>query len=174
MNVTGLALLISIAGLAVYFPVHVLISRYFLPQRRWLVMKRLYFFFMPLALGTTYFCYRQLDFRIDSTLAWDFAACVLVILMLHVGYLTFYGFIDRSITLRAAVELFRNNNAPMRFDELVRRYDPKKAYLRRLEILQQSGFILKTAQGFVMTPKGRRTAILIRFLKKLYRVGPGG
>ncbi len=176
MNLTLLILAICFGGLSVYVPLHVSVFRFLRPEKRWGATRGLFLIVLPLVLiVTAWVSWRAFNSPggFPTSPVVDVFACFTVLALLHLGYLTFYAFIDRSITLRTFIEI-KNADEPLTFQDLAKRYDTEAAYLRRLEILWQSGYLAKTGGSYELTSKGVFVGNLIRRLKSLYKLGPGG
>lgn len=172
MNMIICQVLLGIFFLGLYNLTHVLVSRFAQPPQRWRAMKIIFFIFLPIVAGSGFYvsAHSALPER-----GWPVAiATLLIIWLIHVGYLTAYAFIDRSITLRTFIEIESFGGKPATFKEIESRYNPVDAFERRLTILIESGFLEETNGHLVLTMKGRKTGRLIRFLKEIYRAGPGG
>ncbi len=178
MTTTLLAALIALFGLGLYVSLHLFISRTFTPKKIWRVMRNLFFVLIVILWFVTGWTYNYFNGEgFGSPNEWiDLGAIVALMLMIHVGYLTFYAFIDRSISVRTFVEIETRGNKFIPYSELERIYNPQAAFARRLEILTQSGFIILNSDDktYTLSPKGIRTSTIIRMFKNLYKTGPGG
>ncbi|MBK8204431.1 MAG: hypothetical protein IPK68_19700 [Bdellovibrionales bacterium] len=176
MDLAVSSLTIVLILFSFYILAHLVIFRSFLPKQRWVVLKRMYLFFIPLVVAAAISVFQFIDSNIAPTVDGRIL-CSLVLLWLFLnGYLMFYAFIDRSLSIRTNFEFEKIQNQPMTLKEIMDRYDTKASYLRRLEILKASGYLKndQSGPGFHLTSKGVFMASSVRWLKKLYRLGPGG
>lgn len=162
-----------------YMVFHLVYFRAFLPVERWVVLRRAYMVYLPLLLIATWLAAKSGEATYPDFYAgprWTYlAACVFGLWLALNAYLMFYAFVDRSLSIRTNGELELRNNEPISFQGLMDLYSPRSSYLRRLEILEVSGYLEKAPNGrYKITPKGARLARSVRFLKKLYRLGAGG
>ena len=177
MNGIALAAAIVFTFTVIYIAIHIISFRVFLPKERWVVLRQLWVAFVPVVFVVSCLAYRygQAVEPVPLSVAGMIGALTLLWL-LHNGYLMFYAFIDRSLSIRVNCELHKNNNRPIELGELAARYDIRASYLRRLEILKFVGYLESdgTTEGFRLTSKGLRLARSVKWLKDLYKLGPGG
>ena len=165
------AIIAQFCLLAVYVALHLIISRYLQPEKRWRTMKLL--FFPGLLLAMIFgFVLGGGEAKHESITLSLFAVIALTGL-LHIGYLTVYAVFDRSITLRMMIDLM-GAGKPLTFHEIEKLYNPDAALDRRLGILVDSGFMVLHEGSYRLIKKGRRMGRLIAFLKSLYKTGEGG
>ena len=162
-----------------YTLLHLFIFRAFRPVLRWQVLRTLFLAFSPVVVLTAWAVERKLsvtpDFYAGPSWSYVLAAAVLLWL-LHVGYLIFFNSIGGSLSVRTSCDFYQSKNLAITLPELLARYDIQDSYLRRLEILKASGLLMNTGNGseFRLTPKGIFLATAVRWLKNLYKLGPGG
>jgi hypothetical protein len=171
MSKIAMAVLAQTALLILYVLSHLMVSRYLRPEQRWRAKKRIFFPVLVLAAVAGYF----LNLRPSSSepMAAGLFAALVLIWLIHIGYLTVYAVFDRSISLRVLIEIY-SGPRNMTFGEIETRYDPDAAFQRRLEILVESGFLKLENGRYKLLKKGRRTGTLIGILKEIYRTGEGG
>lgn len=89
-------------------------------------------------------------------------------------FLTAFGAIYKSISLRILLDLLNRPNRSERFEAILDRYVQRESYQARLSILVADGLATQETAGFQLTPKGRRIAALVRALQTLFRIERSG
>lgn len=168
-----LILPLGLLTLFAYVSIHLFLFRVHQPVEKWKTTRTLFIVIAGvLILFVLLISFGEPDLSIMVPV--DLFLCLLLVLLYHVGYLTVYAFIDRSITLRLFVEI-RKRGGSVDYEELKEIYNPTLAYQRRLDILVASGYLAQMpSRRYKLTSKGRTTGRLVRLLKALYRLGPGG
>ncbi len=86
-----------------------------------------------------------------------------------------YAALEHAIRGGIASEVHRSPSSRIRVAELIRRYDPDGAAMRRVSMLLETGYLRHDSQGrFALTAKGRRFAVGAMFLKNFFGIGRGG
>ena len=171
MNPVIVAIIVEFALLSLYVASHFIISRFIKPKKRWQTMKQLLLPGVCLAALSGYLSSTLVGGKVPQ--AWGLLACVIIVGLIHIGYLTVYAVFDRSISLRILIEIDQAGE-PLKFEQIKNLYDVEAAFERRLQILEENGFLQAESEDFVLTKKGQKTGRLITALKSSYRFGAGG
>lgn len=93
---------------------------------------------------------------------------------LFILYMPFYYTIQTSISIGMLIKLACAATGSLPVDAL--RPDPasEEVLRRRMETMEANGYLSKTSGGFALTGKGRGVAQFFLFVKRLWRLGPGG
>jgi Zn-dependent protease with chaperone function len=89
-------------------------------------------------------------------------------------YLIFYFIVDRSVSATIMIEIESSPDKRLTSEQIEKIYNIDKKYLAELEGMLQGRFITEIAGYFSNTAKGRLYAHLAKFLKKYFKLGPGG
>ncbi len=93
---------------------------------------------------------------------------------LFAGYYQFFNMADNSVGVRSLIELARGPAHGLALADLRTHYDFDRMLGRRLERLVAAGYLRKDGARYRSTDRGRRAARLMRALKGLLNLGPGG
>jgi len=89
-------------------------------------------------------------------------------------FLTAFGAIYKSISLRILLDLLNRPDRSERLEAILDRYVRRESYQARLSILVADGLATQETAGFRLTPKGRRIAALVRALQRFFRIERSG
>jgi hypothetical protein len=93
---------------------------------------------------------------------------------LFVFYYQVFNMADNSVGVRCLIELSRASREGLTLEELREPYPFDTMVGRRLERLVDAGYLEHEGKLYRCTPKGRVAATLMRRLKGLLNLGPGG
>ena len=99
---------------------------------------------------------------------------LLLYLFLCFLYLTFYYFVNRSISATILEDIDASRQAQMSLEEIKKVYSPEKKYQAELKGMLQGGFIREESGYYYVTLKGCIFAWIARFTKAYLKLGPGG
>ena len=74
----------------------------------------------------------------------------------------------------ATLILLRRSGGRMLETSLYDRFATRGIIQQRLSVLVGAGYLIEDAGGFSLTPRGRAFARAFAFMKRLWRLGPGG
>jgi len=89
-------------------------------------------------------------------------------------YYQFFNMADNSVSVRCLIELSRAPAAGLTLEELKRPYSFETMVGRRLARLVEAGYLERDGKHYRCTGKGRGAARLMRRLKAVLNLGPGG
>lgn len=93
---------------------------------------------------------------------------------LFAGYYQVFNMADNSVGVRSLIELSRGPERGLSLEELKQHYSFDLMLGRRMERLVAAGYIERDGGRYRCTPRGRAAARLMRGLKGLLNLGPGG
>lgn len=99
---------------------------------------------------------------------------VFLYICLFFFYLIFYFIVDRSVSATIMIEIESSPDKRLTSEQIEKIYNIDKKYLAELEGMLQGKFITEIRGYFSNTIKGRLYAHLAKFLKKYFKLGPGG
>lgn len=104
----------------------------------------------------------------------NFLLGIAVYILLFFGYCQFYFIIDRSVSVRIMIEIEKAKDKQLTLEAIKRIYSPDYIFLRRLQQMVDSRYLVKDSEGYKNSRKGIMTAKLFEFLKKYLQIGEGG
>jgi len=104
---------------------------------------------------------------------WRMAYGGVVLFCAFILYMPFYYTVSNSLSVQM---LIRMEAAPddLSVEELRQGFGMEELLAGRLAILVASGYLVQKGTRFAMTVKARMVAQSFRFMKSLWRLGPGG
>lgn len=87
-------------------------------------------------------------------------------------YMPFYYVLAASFSVRMLLEI--RDAATLTPAELRARYPADRVLQARAATLAGAGYARRVGDGYRLTPKGVLVAMSFRFMKRLWRLGPGG
>lgn len=93
---------------------------------------------------------------------------------LFAGYYQFFNMADNSVGVRSLIELHRGPAHGLSLADLRKYYDFDRMLGRRLDRLVAAGYLGRDGDRRRCTPRGLAAARLMRALKRLLNLGPGG
>lgn len=137
----------------------------------WLILFLFYstFFFLPLKSTKQIFEYfshfeKNLDFFYG--IFFYFALCFI--------YLSFYYFVDRSISSTLLEIIYASPKKKLTIEEVKRFYDVEAKYETELKGMIEGRFIIKEGIYYRNSFKGRLYARIAYFIKNFFKLGSGG
>ncbi|MCX5694708.1 MAG: hypothetical protein NT014_06295 [Candidatus Omnitrophica bacterium] len=104
----------------------------------------------------------------------DFFYGIVLYLLLSLIYLTFYYFINRSISATLLEIINLSLNKKLTLDEIKKIYNIEKKYESEIKGMQQGGFITLAKGYYKNTLKGVLYGKLASFIKNMLKLGQGG
>ncbi|MBI1957813.1 MAG: hypothetical protein HYY95_13760 [Candidatus Rokubacteria bacterium] len=98
----------------------------------------------------------------------------LVYWFLFAGYYQLFNMADNSVGVRSLIELSRGPQDGLSLEELKRYYSFDVMLGRRMERLVAAGYLEREGHRYRCTGRGLAAARLMRTLKGLLNLGPGG
>ena len=102
------------------------------------------------------------------------AAGLMTMACLFVVYMPFLFAVGTSLSIQSLVLLSRAPDHHLPLRELRDEFVSKELVGGRLETMVLNGYLRRRGSSFVLTPKGRAVGRAFAFLKRLWRLGPGG
>jgi hypothetical protein len=99
---------------------------------------------------------------------------ILVYVGLFVLYMPFYYTVVASLSVRTMVMVYGRPGARMPVAKLREEFVSKRLVGQRLATMTTNGFLVPRGDAYGLTRKGRVTAAMFSWLKKLWRLGAGG
>jgi hypothetical protein len=99
---------------------------------------------------------------------------ILVYTGLFVLYMPFYYTVMASLSVRTMVMMYRRSGARMPAAELREEFVSRRLVGQRLATMAVNGFLVPRGDAYALSPKGRFTAAMFSWVKKLWRLGAGG
>lgn len=130
-----------------------------------------YFLVMPTQAVDTVFSPRTVELLSTGL---NFMSGLMLYIFLFLGYCQFYFIVDRSISVRVMIEIDKNPDKKLTFDDIMRVYSFNGILSRRLEHMVEGKYLVKDGEYYVNTEKGRLEALCFRFIKEFLQLGPGG
>lgn len=109
-----------------------------------------------------------------ATVVLNFLSGLALYAFLFMGYCQFYFIVDRSVSVRAMIEIETSAGRRLNSEGIRERYSLNDMMERRLNQLQEGGYIRKASDSYENTWKGRLVATVFGFLKDFLRLGRGG
>ena len=161
----------------VYAGTVLVLFRISLPERRAVLMMRVYFFSLPpfvACLIATPADFWILPPSLTEPVAWLDIAFGLFTYSASVfgGWLQLYNLADRGLSLRILIDAMENGSELVSPQYLVTAYGQGKGvvwmYRKRLSDLMRLGLVRSDGDAVVITEKGQRNARLIRWVRRQY------
>lgn len=89
-------------------------------------------------------------------------------------FLMIFGAVYKSVSLRMLAYLLDRPGYSERYDALMEKYVTEESFENRLGVIQESGFAVRLADGFVLTDKGRAIARAVRRLHMFFSIERSG
>lgn len=89
-------------------------------------------------------------------------------------YLPFYYSIVASLSLQSLILLSKQPRGSLPIAELRQYFASLPLVEKRLATMATNGFLIKQGDAYVLSAKGRSTAIIFSWVKTFWRLGPGG
>lgn len=136
----------------------------FQTPRRFLLILRLYLVSLCL-----YILFQVVNLFPFSLLGgFDFLNGFLLHLLLFYAYLLIYYGVDRPITLRLLVEIYKAPGKTATMDAVLSQYDLKDVMEKRLKSLQDNGYIRQAGGRFFPTARGIFIANILEWGSRIY------
>ncbi len=103
-----------------------------------------------------------------------FAYGIIVYLFLSFVYLTIYYLTDRSVSATILEIIDSAAQKKLTADEIKNIYDVEKKYQTELKGMLEGRFIIEESDYYRNSLKGRMYASVVRTMKRILRLGPGG
>lgn len=97
-----------------------------------------------------------------------------VYFFLVMGFVIFYGLIDRSVSLKINSQFEQRGNAPRTLKQIISDYNSGQTDQRRILMLEGGGYARVEGDRVKLLLKGERFARGIGFCKQIFTVGRGG
>ena len=110
----------------------------------------------------------------DSFAAHYFLNGLVIFLFLFLGYCQFYFIVDRSVSVRIMIEIEKSQGKSLTEEQIMGVYSLEGMMVRRLQHMEDGGYITRQSGAYMNTGKGSLEARLFAWLKDLLRVGLGG
>jgi hypothetical protein len=92
------------------------------------------------------------------------------------GILQLYNLADRGFSLRILIDILEAPSQAMNLDDVMQGYSAGRGiawmYAKRLNDMQSAGLAMVDGECLVLTPKGRRVAMLFTWLQEFARITP--
>lgn len=172
-------LLYSAVVFTIFLVSHALWFHYRKPFDRWKVVVRFFLFSCFLYIIFFFFGPFQnilsiLDYDNSFSRWFAFGNGFLFLIFLFLSYAQFYFLIDRGVSARILVEIYRSNEQRLTTKQIQECYKPEKLQKRRLDDMLYGGYIKYENGYYIMTKRGRRNAIVFDNAKKYLHLNPGG
>ena len=163
---------LALKAIALFLIVHLALARIFRLEDPFKPLNRLFLVFV---VGVFYAAKTRLPAIPASPQPIAMQAAVLLT-FLFLAYLSLYALIIHAVRVRIAMEICQSPVRPMPISELLRRFDPGREALRRLNELVDTGCMRKDGDHYRLTRKGACLARLTIALKNVFNVPlePGG
>ena len=89
-------------------------------------------------------------------------------------YMPFFYTIAASLTVQTLVLLAREADGTLPISSLFDRFGSRKLVAGRLTVMSQNGLVSLDGTEYRLTPKGKFIARMFAFLKRFWRLWPGG
>ena len=89
-------------------------------------------------------------------------------------YLPLYYSIVASLSLQSLILLSKEPRGSLPIAELRQYFASLPLVEKRLATMATNGFLIKQGDAYVLSAKGRSTAIIFSWIKTFWRLGPGG
>jgi hypothetical protein len=99
---------------------------------------------------------------------------ILVYVGLFVLYMPFYYTVVASLSIRTMVMVHGRPGTRMPVAELREEFVSKRLVAQRLATMATNGFLINRGDGYALSPKGRLTATVFSWIKRLWKLGAGG
>jgi hypothetical protein len=99
---------------------------------------------------------------------------LMVMASLCVLYLPFFFTIVSSLSVQTMVRLNRSPQGKERAEALRRAFASERVVSGRLDSMVANGWLTRRGDRYFTTEKGRSAAGVFRFIKRAWRLGPGG
>jgi len=90
------------------------------------------------------------------------------------AFLMVFGALHKSVSLHMLSYLVERPGFSADYDHMMRECVTGQTFESRLVVIQESGFALRTSEGFELTARGRRLARTMRGLQALFAVEKSG
>lgn len=175
MNPINSALSAALITLIIYCILQIILFRLLSPKRRWPILKNLVIITSILFTLIVISLYDRIDkVTLNETFASLLYGAFVLFVLLCGGFLIFYVTIDRSISLRTMEEFRKTGNHSVEISRLLSIYSPQETLERRLNILCDNKYLIKTAECYRLSAKGKAIALITRSLKNFLKLGDGG
>lgn len=98
----------------------------------------------------------------------------LLYFFIFMGYAQFFYMAESSVGVRTIIELASEPERGLTLEELTKRYRYDWMLDRRLRRLVHAGYLAEENGWYRTTKRGRLTAAVLAWCKRLLRLGPGG
>jgi len=98
----------------------------------------------------------------------------LLYFFLFMGYAQFFYMAESSVGVRTMIELASEPEKGLTLEELTKRYHYDWMLDRRLRRLVHAGYLIEEMGYYRTTARGRLAAAVLKWCKRLLRLGPGG
>ncbi|MEE8574474.1 MAG: hypothetical protein V3T30_03585, partial [Thermodesulfobacteriota bacterium] len=168
---------------------HILIFRYFKPERRFRTLTLIFYFLiglyfvlyylvphgfleiLPLEAGSPNLS-QSTFYKLSNFI--NFVSGFMLYVFLWLGYCQFYFIVDRSISVRIMIELENSKEKALTYDEIKSCYTFDHILTRRLGHMVEGGYLKKEGDKYVNTKKGETEGRFFRFMKDYLNLGIGG
>lgn len=99
---------------------------------------------------------------------------VALYLFLSFVYLTFYYMADRSVSATILEIIDNADQRKLKTEDIKQIYDVEKKYQSELKGMLEGGFIIKESGYYKNSLKGHAYAFLVKTVKAILKLGPGG
>ena len=163
--ITGI--FIALSSAAIFLLLHIAIFHYLRPKRHFRSIVLTYLGVIPVY-AVLFFVFS------DSFAAHYFLNGLVLFLFLFLGYCQFYFIVDRSVSVRIMIEIERSQGKSLTEEQIMGVYSLEGMMARRLQHMEDGGYVIRQSESYINTTKGRLEARLFHTLKELLRLGPGG
>ena len=158
---------VALSSAAIFLVLHVVIFHYLRPKRHFRSIVLTFLGCIPVY--TVLFMVFA-----DSFAAHYFLNGLVLFLFLFLGYCQFYFIVDRSVSVRIMIEIENSKEKRLTENQIQDVYSLEGMMARRLQHMDDGGYIRIESGAYLNTRKGQLEAQLFDWLKSLLRIGPGG
>lgn len=89
-------------------------------------------------------------------------------------YLMVFGATYKSVSLHIMHDLWRTPARKLPIEQILARYIQTESFSNRIQVMLEHGWATQSADGIMLSQKGRRLARTVRFVQRLYNIERSG